>query len=77
MRQFLPCQRCGRWTMIDLDLPADLCRRCLRALDLRPPLGERDLEVLANAEMAVDLDGVSWPAAVRNEREREREENPR
>lgn len=61
MRQLLTCSRCGRAAFIDLDLPADLCHPCLRALGFRPGrLTERDVAVLDNAAFLVAVDEISW-----------------
>lgn len=70
MQQLLSCQRCGDLQIIDLGLPADLCRRCLRTLGFPGPedLTDRDLEVLENAWVVVEGDGLTWPAAVHRAR---------
>lgn len=70
MLQLLKCNRCERLVMIDLGLPADLCGRCLRDLDLprAPSLTDTDMEILENADFKVDLDGLSWKKAVEQAR---------
>lgn len=72
MQQYLPCTRCDDWDMIDFGLPADLCRRCLRALGFPglPQLTDEDLEILENAACAVDLRDATWKEAVEEYREK-------
>lgn len=70
MRQLLRCERCERMELIALDLPADLCERCLRELGFGRRATEEDLVVLSNAPFLVE-EGVTWDEAVARLREEE------